>query len=136
MKNEFLIYIKLLAINPETNRTFAPVCETQPQIAVNLFYFLADFKRETTHNSQAYKSAIEEILSKTHSAFNVPLGWLIEMQSTDEFFSMDNEFYQPEQRFSKEFLYSPSNGKTEIDVEFMYEWSLAAVNARYEEKSA
>lgn len=132
MKNEFLIYIKLLPINPETNRTFAAPCEMQPQIAVNLFYYLEKFKRNESHDSDAYKTVIEEILGKIYKAFNVPMGWLIEMQSTDEFFAMDNPFYQPEKRFSKEFFYSPKHGKTEIDVDFMWQWAIEQLNKRYE----
>ncbi len=134
MKNEFLVYIKLLAINPETNRTFSPPCEQQPQIAVNLFYYLEEFKRSEDHNLDAYKSAIEEILQKIHSAFNVSLGWLIEMQSTDEFFALNNPFYEPEKRFSDEFFYSPPHGETKVDVDFLYDRSLETVNARYEEQ--
>lgn len=132
MKNEFVIYIKLLPINPETNRTYKPPCETQPQIAVNLFYYLEEFKRNESHNSDAYKDAVREILEKTYSAFGVPLGWLIEMQSYDEFFALDNEFYQPEKRHSTEFFYSPLHGSAEIDTSFLYNWSLETVTARYE----
>lgn len=135
MKNEFLIYIKLLPINPETGVTFIAPCEMQPQIAVSLFYYLEEFKRDETHNSAAYKSAIEEILNKIYTAYQTPLGWLIEMQSYDEFFAMDNPFYQPEKRLSEEFFFSPSHDQTAIDIEFMYEWSLEQLNARYE-KSA
>ena len=65
MRNEILIYIKLLAINPDTNRAFVAPCEIQPQIAVNLYYYIDEYKRDLSHNSAAYKNAIEEILQKS-----------------------------------------------------------------------
>ena len=132
MKNEFLIYIKLLAIDPETGKAFAPPCMLQPQLVFNLFYYIEEFKRDQSHNPAAYKNAIEEILKNIQSSFGVPLGWMIEMQSTDEFFALDNPFYQPEQKFSEEFLYSPDLGKTEINVEFMWDWAVSAVSSRFQ----
>lgn len=127
MKNEFFIYLKLLAINPETGKTYVPVCQMQPQIVVNLYNFIHEFRRVEEDNSEAYRAAVEEVLQKTQSAFGCPIGWLIEMQSTDEFFAMDNPFYQPEIRHSSDFLYSPEIGKTEIEVGFMYQWALEAL---------
>ena len=132
MRNEFLIYIKLLTINPETGKAFEPPCEIQPQIVFNLFYYLENFKRDKTHNSDVYQNAVREILQKIQTAFNCPLGWMIEMQSYDEFFALDNEFYQPKKRYSEEFFYSPLHNSTDINTDFMYEWSLDTVSARYE----
>jgi hypothetical protein len=118
MRNEFLIYIKLL----QTGKCVAPPCELQPQIAVNLFYYIEGFKRETEHHPDSYKKAVAEILNNLYQAYQTPLGWSIEMQSFDEFLSEGNDFYQPKKRYSKEFLFSPAIGKTKIEIEFMWQW--------------
>lgn len=131
MKNEFLIYVKLIKINPETGAAFVPICEMQPQFAVNLYYYIHDFQRKEDDNSQAYQSAIEEILRNLYSIYQCPLGWLIEMRSTDEFLARlegkVNPFYKTEKRFSQDFLYSPEHGETKIDLEFMYRWVLESI---------
>ena len=121
MKNEFLLYVKLLAINPETGVAFEPPCELQPQIAVHLNYYLQDFRRSENFNTGAYQSAVEEILQKLFEAFKAPMGWLIEMQSIDEFFATGNPFYESEKRISEEFFYSPADGAVKVDVEFLYQ---------------
>lgn len=127
MKNEFYIYLKLLAINPETGKSYQPLCHIQPQIAVNLYHYIHEFQRVEGDNSETYSGAIKEILRKTHAAWNCPVGWSIGMISTDEFFARDNPFYEPQKRFSGEFLYSPEIGKTEVDTGFMYRWALEAL---------
>lgn len=131
MKNTFFIYIKLLKTNPETGKCWAPPCEVQAQIIFNLYLYIHEFQMVEEDNSEAYENAIREILEKTHRAFECPLGWFIAMESKDEFFALDNPFYQPEVKFSEEFFYSPDHGKTAIDTEFMYRWAIETVQSRF-----
>ncbi|MBS3915559.1 MAG: hypothetical protein KG003_13775 [Bacteroidetes bacterium] len=129
--NNFMLYIRLIKINPETDRAYQVPCEITPQFCINLEEYLTSFTRTEERNNQAYENAICEVLGGLYKVYGTPLGWLIQMEHYETPFLNPPPYDKPElteTKLSKNFVFDPSRNQTDIDVEFMYQWAITELN--------
>lgn len=117
----FILEMKLIAINPETKKAYGAICNFNFNVTVQLNAFVEEFLRGEMNLAET-RLAVTSILKKLNESFKAPLGWRIRrMKPVYDLFSaaiMDWDVFE-----SKEFSFAPEHGQTEVNLDFIREWT-------------
>ena len=122
-RNEFMLFIKLIRLDPDTGMALYPPCEVAAQLSFNLNAYTEQFllTELTLHEA---KKAVAGLLKKVNETFNCPLGWMV-LMTRFEHSDIDALFRPIHSEMSSECSYDPSHGQTEVEVGFLKDWVLA-----------
>ena len=145
MQNSFLVWLKVIKLNPETQRAYEAPCAIEPQFCVNMDCYGETVARDTDGLTMfVFRNSLEEVLKMFFEHFQCPIGWMVEMQTAvmDLNIIVDDDnggatfgFGEPEIKRSAEFCYFPPN-QAEIDVEFVSDWVLAPYRTAQDSNNA
>jgi len=118
--NRFTLFIKLVPLDPDTEKAMVNPCEIEPQLGVHLNEYM-DTYRFAQMNMRELGKAIEQLLDKFWQVFDCPIGWTVQMESFDiDLLSQSAQDLGFKENPEK--LYYPPHGATEVDISFLKDW--------------